>query len=83
MEKNLLEVKDLYVSYGAIQALQGFSMVLKEREIVSVIGANGAGKSTFMNALVGMVKRDSGSVMLDGQKLPEKSLRIYRLESEE
>ncbi len=78
MEKNLLEVKDLYVSYGAIKALQGFSMVLKEREIVSVIGANGAGKSTFMNALVGMVKRDSGSVMLDGQKLPEKSYLAVR-----
>ncbi|NLL37615.1 MAG: ABC transporter ATP-binding protein [Fretibacterium sp.] len=74
----LLEARELCVSYGAIKALQGFSMVLKEKEIVSVIGSNGAGKSTFMNALMGMVRRDSGSVLLDGKVLPEKSFQVVR-----
>jgi len=72
----LLEAKDLHVSYGAIKALQGFSLSLNEREIVSVIGANGAGKSTFMNAVMGMVKRDRGEVFLDGKRLPDKSFQV-------
>ena len=74
----LLEAKDFHVSYGAIKALQGFSLSLNEREIVSVIGANGAGKSTFMNAVMGMVKRDSGDIFLDGKKLSNKSYRVVR-----
>ena len=78
MENVLLEARDLYVSYGAIKALQGFSMTLREGEIVAVIGANGAGKSTFMNTLVGMVKRDSGTIMLDGAPLPQKSFQAVR-----
>ena len=74
----LLEARDFYVSYGAIKALQGFSLSLNEREIVSVIGANGAGKSTFMNAVMGMVKRDRGEVFLDGKKMPEKNFKIVQ-----
>ena len=72
----LLEARDFYVSYGAIKALQGFSLLLNEREIVSVIGANGAGKSTFMNAVMGMVKRDKGDVFIEGKKLPAKSFQV-------
>ncbi|GHS87460.1 ABC transporter ATP-binding protein [Synergistales bacterium] len=72
----LLEAKDIYVSYGAIKALQGFSLSLNESEIVAVIGANGAGKSTFMNAVMGMVPRDRGDVLLEGKKLPSKSYKI-------
>ena len=78
MPSVLLEAKDLYVSYGAIKALQGFSFTLYEREIVSVIGANGAGKSTFMNAVMGMVKRDTGRVYLNGKILPNKSFQIVQ-----
>jgi branched-chain amino acid transport system ATP-binding protein len=74
----LLEAQDLHVSYGAIKALQGFSLHLNEQEIVSVIGANGAGKSTFMNAVMGMVKRDQGSVFLRGKKLPSKNFMIVQ-----
>lgn len=74
----LLEARELHVSYGAIRALQGFSLSLNEREIVAVIGANGAGKSTFMNAVMGMVKRDSGEVFLDGTTLPQKSYRVVQ-----
>ncbi|MCL2009742.1 MAG: ABC transporter ATP-binding protein [Synergistaceae bacterium] len=72
----LLEARDFYVSYGAIKALQGFSLSLREREIVAVIGANGAGKSTFMNAVMGMVKRDRGDVFLDGKKMSSKSFQV-------
>ena len=78
MTQTLLEARDIYVSYGAIKALQGFSLSLNEREIVSVIGANGAGKSTFMNALMGMVPREQGQVFLDGKMLPNKSFRIVQ-----
>jgi branched-chain amino acid transport system ATP-binding protein len=74
----LLEAKNFHVSYGAIKALQGFSLSISEREIVSVIGANGAGKSTFMNAIMGMVKRDQGEVFLDGRKLPSKSFQVVQ-----
>ena len=74
----LLEAKNLHVSYGAIKALQGFSLYLNEREIVSVIGANGAGKSTFMNAVMGMVKRDQGTVFLNGKKLPNKNFMVVQ-----
>jgi branched-chain amino acid transport system ATP-binding protein len=77
-KRPLLEARDIRVSYGAIKALQGFSLSLNEREIVSVIGANGAGKSTFMNALMGMVKRDGGDVFLDGERLSPKSYRTVR-----
>jgi branched-chain amino acid transport system ATP-binding protein len=76
--KPLLEARDIHVSYGAIEALHGFSLSLNEREIVSVIGANGAGKSTFMNALMGMVERDSGDVFLDGKLLSRKSYRVVQ-----
>ena len=78
MENILLEARNLHVSYGAIKALQGFSLVLKEREIVSVIGANGAGKSTFMNAVMGMVKRDQGEVILGGRKMSNKSYQVVQ-----
>jgi branched-chain amino acid transport system ATP-binding protein len=76
--KVLLSAENLHVSYGAIRALQGFSFRLHDREIVSVIGANGAGKSTFMNALMGMVRRDSGEVRLDGKELPSRSFRVVQ-----
>ena len=78
MSKILLEAQELYVNYGAIQALAGFSLKLMENEIVSVIGANGAGKSTFMNALMGMVKISSGNIFLDGYPLSSQNYKIVR-----
>ena len=74
----LLEARDLHVSYGAIRALQGFSLTLREKEIVAVIGANGAGKSTFMNALMGMVRLSGGTVTLEGKVLSSKTFRAVR-----
>ena len=78
MSKILLEAQELYVNYGAIKALAGFSLKLMENEIVSVIGANGAGKSTFMNALMGMVKISSGKIFLDGYPLSSQNYKIVR-----
>ncbi|MBQ7733813.1 MAG: ABC transporter ATP-binding protein [Synergistaceae bacterium] len=78
MSKILLEAKELYVNYGAIQALAGFSLKLMENEIVSVIGANGAGKSTFMNAVMGMVKISSGEIFLDSYPLSSQNYKIVR-----
>ena len=76
--KILLEAQDLHVNYGAINALSGFSMKLMEREIVAVIGANGAGKSTFMNAVMGMVKLAKGTILLEGRPLPGRDYRVVR-----
>ena len=62
----LLEVKDLQVYYGVICALKGISFEVNEGEIVSLIGANGAGKTTMMQSVVGMIPKKSGSAIFDG-----------------
>ena len=72
----ILSVKDLVVNYGAIQALKGASLDVYAGEIVAVIGANGAGKSTMMNAIMGDVPRASGEILLDGRLLPHKSYQV-------
>jgi branched-chain amino acid transport system ATP-binding protein len=59
----LLEVKDLHVSYGAIRALQGISFHLDEGEIVTLIGANGAGKSTTLRTISGLLRPFQGDVL--------------------
>ena len=63
----VLEVKDLKVSYGQIEALKGVSMRIDRGEFVGVIGANGAGKTSLLMALSGAVRTKGGSVMLDGR----------------
>jgi len=73
---SLLEVNDLHVSYGAIKALNGFSMHIDKGEIVSVIGSNGAGKSTFMNAIMGTVKREKGVIKMNGNALSSKPYQV-------
>jgi branched-chain amino acid transport system ATP-binding protein len=65
----LLEVKDLHVYYGAIHALQGVSFNVDEGEIVSIIGANGAGKSTTLNTISGLFRPRQGSIKLRGEEL--------------
>jgi len=69
----LLEVKDLSVYYGVIQALKGISFEVNEGEIVTLIGANGAGKTTTMQSVIGLVSSQGGKVVYDGHditKLP-------------
>lgn len=65
----MLEIKDLHVSYGGIQALRGVSLTVPEGKIVTLIGANGAGKSTLMRTISGLVKAQSGSILWNGQEI--------------
>ena len=62
----LLKVKDLHVYYGAIHAVKGISLEVREGEIVTLIGANGAGKSTTLNTIAGLLKPRQGSIVLGG-----------------
>lgn len=65
----MLEVKDLKVSYGMIEAIKGISFEVREGEIVTLIGANGAGKTTTMHSISGLLKPVSGSITLKGTEL--------------
>lgn len=65
----MLEIKDLHVSYGGIQALRGVSLNVPDGKIVTLIGANGAGKSTLMRTISSLVKAQSGSILWNGQEL--------------
>lgn len=65
----LLSAKDLYVRYGAVEAVRGVSFELQQGEIVALLGANGAGKSSIMNAITGLVPTASGQVMFDGKDI--------------
>ena len=65
----LLEVKDLQVYYGVIQALKGISFEVNEGEIVTLIGANGAGKTTTMQSIIGLIPTRSGKVIFDGHDI--------------
>ena len=65
----MLEIKDLCVSYGAIDAVKGISLKVNDGEIVSLIGANGAGKTTTLHTITGLVPAKSGSITYDGHDL--------------
>lgn len=65
----MLEVKNLHVSYGMIDAVKGIDFKVDDGEIVALIGANGAGKTTTMHTLSGLLKAKEGHIILDGQDL--------------
>jgi len=65
----LLEVRDLKVSFGGIEALKGISFDVDQGAIVTLIGANGAGKSTTLRALCGLVAATAGSIKFEGQEM--------------
>lgn len=65
----LLSVQDLHVYYGAIHAIKGISFHVFQDEIVTLIGANGAGKSTTLNTIAGLLRPRSGSILLNGAPL--------------
>lgn len=67
----MLEVKDLEVFYGSIQALHGISFKVNEGEIVTLIGANGAGKSTTLRTISGLVRPRSGKVVFRGKDITQ------------
>ena len=66
---SLLELEDVHVAYGRIQALRGISLRVEQGQIVALIGANGAGKTTTMKAISGILGLQSGSMRFDGEDL--------------
>jgi len=68
-QENLLEVRDLRVNYGGIEAVRGISFDVPKGEIVTLIGSNGAGKSSTLRAIVGLEKPASGSITFKGENL--------------
>ncbi len=68
-----LDVQNLDVSYGAIRALKGVSFNLEEGEVVALIGANGAGKSTTLNTISGIIKPDLGKIDFEGEDITQAS----------
>jgi branched-chain amino acid transport system ATP-binding protein len=64
-----LEIKDLHVHYGKIEAIKGISVVVDQGEIVTLIGANGAGKTTTLKTISGLRKVTGGSIIFDGQDI--------------
>ena len=65
----LLEVRDLEVAYGHVQAVRGISLSVRKGQIVTLIGPNGAGKSSTLNAIAGLLKPKRGAVLLEGRDL--------------
>lgn len=63
----MLEVKDLHVNYGGITALRGINLTIEENQIVTLIGANGAGKSSTLRAIMGLVPKSGGKVLYKGE----------------
>jgi branched-chain amino acid transport system ATP-binding protein len=72
----LLELKNVDVHYGRIQAIQNMSFSVEEGEIVSLIGANGAGKSTTMKTISGLLNPSSGSILFDGEDITRMKAHI-------
>ena len=73
----MLEVKNLNVFYGAIHAIKGISFTVNDGELISLIGANGAGKTPTLHTISGLIKAKSGEILLDGkniQKVPPHTL---------
>ena len=65
----MLKIENLHVAYGGIQALRGISLEVPDGKIVTLIGANGAGKSTMLRTITGLVKAQSGSIQWNGKEL--------------
>lgn len=65
----MLKIENLYVNYGGIEAVKGISLDVPDGNIITLVGANGAGKSTTLRSIVGLVKAKSGSITLDGEEL--------------
>jgi branched-chain amino acid transport system ATP-binding protein len=76
----LLEIRDLVVRYGEIEALRGISLTVDQGQVVTLLGANGAGKSTTLRAISGLAKPAAGDILFDGQSIaglgPETIVRL-------
>ena len=67
----MLKIRDLHVYYGGIHALKGISLDVPEGQIATLIGANGAGKSTTLRAITGLVRARRGSIELEGRNITQ------------
>ncbi len=65
----MLEVKDLEVYYGMIQAIKGISFEVNQGEVIALIGANGAGKTTTLQTITGMLQAKKGHILFEGQDI--------------
>ncbi|MBS7241916.1 MAG: ABC transporter ATP-binding protein [Treponema sp.] len=65
----MLEVKDLVVSYGAIKALKGISFKVEQGEVITLIGSNGAGKTTTLHSISNLIRKESGSILFEGEDI--------------
>lgn len=65
----MLEIKDLFVNYGVIQAVKGISFEVNQGEVIALIGANGAGKTTILHTITGLISGAGGSITFEGKDL--------------
>src|SRR3569623_1979382 len=76
----LLEIRDLIVRYGEIEAVHGVTLAVEAGQVVTLLGANGAGKSTTLRAISGLVRPASGDILFDGRSItglgPEAIVRL-------
>ena len=76
----LLEIRNLVVRYGEIEALRGATIAVEQGQVVTLLGANGAGKSTTLRAISGLAKPTSGDILFDGKSIaglgPEAIVRM-------
>lgn len=81
---SLLEIIDLHSGYDVIRVLQGISFSIKEGQVVSLIGANGAGKSTTLNTISGLIKARSGKILFEGKNItgmdPSKIAKLHLIQ---
>ncbi len=75
-DQNILEVRDLNVAYGGIKAVKGISFDVPKGEVVTLIGANGAGKSSTLRSICGLVRPSSGSIRLNGEEIAGKTPEV-------
>ncbi|WHH61260.1 ABC transporter ATP-binding protein [Petroclostridium sp. X23] len=74
----MLKVENLCFAYGKIRAVNGVSFELKKGELLAIIGANGAGKSSLMKCIAGVLKAQSGDIYLNNKKIPSSTHKIVR-----
>ena len=72
----MLKIENLHVSYGGIRALRGVSLEVPDGKIVTLIGANGAGKSTTLRSIVSLTKPASGSIVFQGEDITGKDTNV-------
>lgn len=71
MNEKLLDVRNLHVNYGAVEAIKGIDLHVNRGEVVTILGANGAGKTTTLQTISGLLKSNSGSIVFDGQDITQ------------